>query len=75
MESNILDLRAERCPMALLLAKRYANALKPGESARILVTEPQSMRDITQYLQGADYLCQCDTQSECFSLQVTKELR
>ncbi|TKF20480.1 sulfurtransferase TusA family protein [Vibrio genomosp. F6] len=50
MEPNILDLREERCPMALLLAKRRAILLQEGESLSIQISDTSSMQDIVSFL-------------------------
>lgn len=50
MTANILDLRSERCPMALLLAKRRSKILNCGESLTIYVSDQASMSDILRYL-------------------------
>lgn len=46
----MLNLTAERCPMALLLAKRAANDLEPGEQMVILITDTGARQDIPRYL-------------------------
>ena len=55
MESMLLDLREQRCPMALLLAKRHAAEVFQGETQRyhqlvIQVVDNSSKRDIVNYL-------------------------
>ncbi|MGF1688263.1 sulfurtransferase TusA family protein [Photobacterium japonica] len=46
----MLDLTAERCPMALLLAKRATHALKKGEKMEIHMTDAGARQDIPRYL-------------------------
>ncbi|MDW6017784.1 sulfurtransferase TusA family protein [Vibrio plantisponsor] len=73
MEPNILDLRQQRCPMALLLAKRHTAQLEAGDSVTILISDSSSFKDIESYLLKQDYLCQsvkCDGYN---SLIVVKE--
>lgn len=50
MKQNILDLREERCPMALLLAKRRTVSLKEGEYLTIQISDISSMQDIISFL-------------------------
>ncbi|EPM7841265.1 sulfurtransferase TusA family protein [Vibrio fluvialis] len=73
MEPNILDLRQQRCPMALLLAKRHTAQLQDGESVTILISDPSSKRDIESYLLRQQFVCQSQTFTEHFSLHVIKE--
>ncbi|ELO1772923.1 sulfurtransferase TusA family protein [Vibrio fluvialis] len=73
MEPNILDLRQQRCPMALLLAKRHTAQLQDGESVTILLSDPSSKRDIESYLLRQQFVCQSQMFTEHFSLHVIKE--
>ncbi|MCG6269935.1 sulfurtransferase TusA family protein [Vibrio furnissii] len=73
MEPNILDLRQQRCPMALLLAKRHTERLQNGESMTILIVDPSAMRDIESYLLRKQFAFQCKTFNDHFSLHVLKE--
>ncbi len=73
MELNILDLRQQRCPMALLLAKRHTAQLKNGESTTILVCDPGSRHDIQSFLLRQQFACQCQSHAAYFSLHVIKE--
>ncbi|KLV06730.1 sulfurtransferase TusA family protein [Photobacterium ganghwense] len=50
MERALLNLTAERCPMALLLAKRAVQNLHSGESMEIHVTDTGARQDIPRYL-------------------------
>ncbi|WP_117235174.1 sulfurtransferase TusA family protein [Vibrio maerlii] len=51
MKANILDLRRERCPMALLLAKRESKSLKTGSKLSIYVQDAASLQDMLRYFQ------------------------
>ncbi|QXO18066.1 MULTISPECIES: sulfurtransferase TusA family protein [Vibrio] len=73
MEPNILDLRQQRCPMALLLAKRHTVQLDAGESTTILLSDPNSKRDIEAYLLRQPFTCQSDYADGYFSLYIVKE--
>lgn len=73
MEPNILDLRQERCPMALLLAKRHTKGLNIGEQIQILVSDSSSMNDITCFLQKHLFQINCEQMDGYYSVQVTKE--
>lgn len=55
MEPQLLDLREERCPRALLLAKRHVMTLSQDEVAKIYVIEHGSLKDIERYLQSSGY--------------------
>ncbi|PMH93219.1 oxidoreductase, partial [Vibrio splendidus] len=55
MTPNILDLRQERCPMALLLAKRHSVKLEVGQSLSIYVSDNSSMKDIVTFLSKQAY--------------------
>ncbi|MGD8108870.1 sulfurtransferase TusA family protein [Vibrio sp. TRT 21S02] len=72
MKPNILDLREERCPMALLLAKRHTKLLALGEVMQIWVVETHSMKDIKRYLRKYGYTVACEAQDDYYCLQVTK---
>ncbi|OAN18736.1 sirA-like family protein [Photobacterium jeanii] len=55
METQLLNLMTERCPMALLLAKRAANALSLGEKLEIHVADSAARQDIPRYLMTHGY--------------------
>ena len=55
MTPNILDLRQERCLMALLLAKRHSVKLEVGQSLSIYVSDNSSMKDIVTFLSKQAY--------------------
>ena len=74
MEPNILDLRQERCPMALLLAKRHTKGLNPGDKVQILISDSSSMNDITRFLKKHLFQLNCEQMNGYYSMQVTKEL-
>ncbi|WP_261601916.1 sulfurtransferase TusA family protein [Photobacterium sp. TY1-4] len=50
MEIPSLDLTAERCPMALLLAKRATKALRYGQRMKIHLSDTGARQDIPRYL-------------------------
>lgn len=75
MEPNILDLRQERCPMALLLAKRHAADVFQGETPQyhqlvIKVVDKSSKHDIVKYLRHQGYTVDCQASPEHFTLTV-----
>ncbi len=75
MESMLLDLRDQRCPMALLLAKRHAAEVFQGETSQfqqlvIQVVDKSSKQDIVKYLQNQGYTVDCQSTSEHFILTV-----
>jgi len=73
MELNILDLRQQRCPMTLLLAKRHTAQLVTGESVTILISEQSSLKDIESYLRNHNYSCSNSLNEGYYSLKVVKE--
>ncbi|MCG7516695.1 sulfurtransferase TusA family protein [Vibrio sp. MMH1-50] len=75
MESILLDLRKERCPMALLLAKRHAAEVFPEETQQdyqlvIQVVDKSSKHDIVKYLRNQGYTVDCQASPEHFTLTV-----
>ncbi|WP_036801012.1 MULTISPECIES: sulfurtransferase TusA family protein [Photobacterium] len=50
METLSLDLTAERCPMALLLAKRATRELHCGQRLEIYISDAGARQDIPRYL-------------------------
>lgn len=67
-----LDLRQQRCPMALLLAKRHVKALEENATLTILVVDISSKLDIMRFLR--QHGCQVDSidVGKHYSLNVTK---
>jgi len=72
MEPNILDLRQERCPMALLLAKRHTKNLAAGEQTLILVSDSSSYIDITHYLHQRVFKLICEEKDGYYRMQVSR---
>ncbi|AUV85450.1 sulfurtransferase TusA family protein [Vibrio campbellii] len=75
MESMLLDLREQRCPMALLLAKRHAADVFQGETPQyhqlvIKVVDKSSKHDIVKYLRHQGYTVDCQASPEHFTLTV-----
>ncbi|MCG9676024.1 sulfurtransferase TusA family protein [Vibrio chagasii] len=73
MTPNILDLRQERCPMALLLAKRHSVKLEVGQSLSIYVSDSSSMKDIVTFLSKQAYVVMTEACSNYHHLLVTKK--
>ncbi len=73
MTSNSLDLRHERCPMALLLAKRYSAELADGSQLVIKVSDQSSLQDIVKYLRSNEFTVECLTQEGYSTLKVSKK--
>lgn len=73
MEPNILDLRQQRCPMALLLAKRHTAQLEVGDSVSILISDSGSLKDIQGYLLKQNYSCNNTDNDGYYLLEVVKE--
>ena len=67
-----LDLREQRCPMALLLTKRHVLALALGEKCTILVQEASAKSDIVRFLSQHSFHVDCVELYNYYSLYVTK---
>lgn len=72
MEVTVLDLRTERCPMALLLAKRHAMALLPEQQSQILISDLSSLSDIENFLHRQAFDVRRQEKGRYYCLQVTK---
>ncbi|MDF2155501.1 sulfurtransferase TusA family protein [Vibrio sp. CAU 1672] len=71
----LVDLRMQRCPMALLLAKRHLAKAFKGKVQHyhelvIQVTDSSSKQDIVKYLHSQGYVVHCESQVDYFSLTV-----
>ncbi|ROV61993.1 sulfurtransferase TusA family protein [Vibrio ponticus] len=67
-----LDLRDQRCPMSLLLAKRRAVELEQGDTLTILIADPSSKSDIISFLQRNSFEVESTQNSNYYSLNVTR---
>ncbi|MBA5762029.1 sulfurtransferase TusA family protein [Vibrio sp. 404] len=67
-----LDLRDQRCPLSLLLAKRHTMALGEGEQIIILVADPSSKSDIIRFLSQHAFDVKCAELGSFYSLNVTR---
>jgi TusA-related sulfurtransferase len=68
-----LDLREERCPLALLLAKRNIAKLTIGERLDILVTDSSSMGDIISYIERQPHTMKLDNLENWYCITVIME--
>ncbi|WP_428771809.1 sulfurtransferase TusA family protein [Vibrio sp.] len=73
MEPYIVDLRAQRCPMALLLAKRHASEMTVGQSLTMLIQDISSANDIELYLSRHGFEVKRQANAGHLSIAVTKE--
>lgn len=75
MEIQSLNLTSERCPMALLLAKRASKDLSVGQILQIHISDPGGRQDIPRYLlnHGFNVEIQADSYQELV-ITVTKRL-
>ncbi|MGO1191906.1 sulfurtransferase TusA family protein [Vibrio casei] len=73
MKATPLDLRSQRCPMALLLAKRQCAQLSNQETLTILSTDKASINDMVRYFNQSPFSVEVLIQSECSTLLVTKK--
>ncbi|MCF8780868.1 sulfurtransferase TusA family protein [Vibrio sp. IRLE0018] len=71
MERKRLDLRQQRCPMSLLLAKRHSAELSEGSQLVIQVSDQGSMRDIVRYLQSRSFIVETKMEQDCYLLHIT----
>ncbi|NOH72133.1 sulfurtransferase TusA family protein [Vibrio pectenicida] len=72
MKQNILDLRQERCPMALLLVKRHTKEMGAGQKAIIYVSGHDSLSDIKRFLLKQSFKWICEELDGYFRVQVIK---
>ena len=50
MEANqTLDARGLNCPLPILRTKKTLNAMKPGETLKVVATDPGSLKDMTAF--------------------------
>ncbi|KJG15576.1 sulfurtransferase TusA family protein [Photobacterium angustum] len=56
MEIISLDLMAERCPLALLLAKRACATLSPNQGLEIRISDSGARGDIPRFLHNNGYV-------------------
>jgi len=73
MKPNILDLRQERCPMALLLAKRHTARLEVGQSLSIYMTDQSSMQDTMNFLKRQAFVVESEANSDYHHIKVLKK--
>ena len=71
MERKQLDLRQQRCPMSLLLAKRHSAELSEGSQLVILVSEQSAMRDIVNYFRTRSCIVESQKEQDGYLLCIT----
>lgn len=52
---QILDASGLQCPMPLLKTKLCLNGMSPGQSLRVIATDPGSARDIPAFLRLSNH--------------------
>ncbi|WP_194091240.1 sulfurtransferase TusA family protein [Vibrio hibernica] len=72
MNAEYLDLRLQRCPMALLLAKRAAMQLAIDQSLTILSHDLVSIRDMAGFFSQPPFTVKLNTDANVTTLYVTK---
>ena len=72
MEQNVLELRDERCPMALLLVKRHVKDIDIGQKAAIYVADHQSFSDIKHFLLKQSFHVFCEESNGYYRVQPIK---
>ncbi|EOD80262.1 hypothetical protein D515_00835 [Grimontia indica] len=72
MEIQSLDLREQRCPMALLLAKRACASLKQGQQIALYITDSGALKDIPRYLEKSGFEFECQPVQGATVINVTK---
>lgn len=71
MKPKIVDLRAQRCPMTLLLAKRHAVTLQCNQTMILYISDLSSKNDIEKFLSCKGFhVCISEIDGD-FSMQVT----
>lgn len=73
MKVECLDLRSQRCPMALLLAKRKSAELLNQQSLTILSNDTASIDDMIRYFNQASYSVTVQQHNGECTLLVTKK--
>lgn len=73
MKRECLDLRSQRCPLALLLAKRSGAELLNHQSLAILSNDNASINDIVRYFNQAPYSVDVQYHDGECTLLVTKK--
>ncbi|PSV46946.1 sulfurtransferase TusA family protein [Photobacterium indicum] len=66
MDIQTLNLASERCPLALLLAKRASKSLRSNQSIEIIISDAGARQDISRYLlnNGFNVKVQADSPQE-----------
>lgn len=66
MDIQTLNLASERCPLALLLAKRASKNLRSNQSIEMIISDVGARQDISRYLRnnGFNVKVQADTPQE-----------
>ncbi|AMG29963.1 sulfurtransferase TusA family protein [Grimontia hollisae] len=72
MEIQSLDLREQRCPMALLLAKRACGSLKQGQQIALYIADSGALKDIPRYLEKHGFVFESQSVQGATVLNVTK---
>lgn len=72
MELDSLDLTQQRCPMALLLAKRHCHQLQLKQTTRIYTQNQASTLDIISYLMQNSFTIEISSLSDCYQLIISK---
>jgi len=72
VNSYILDLRKEGCPMALLKAKRASQQMKQN-SLEIYIADKSSMQDMVRYFAKQGFNVQSRNSQQYYTVTITKE--
>ena len=73
MEIQSLDLREQRCPMALLMAKRACSSLKQGQRIALYITDRGALKDIPRYLEKNGFKFERQPVQGATVIHVTKQ--
>lgn len=71
MKPDVLDLREEGCPMALLLAKRASKVMTQGELL-IHIRDLSSMKDMVRYFDSHGFSVQVEDSEQDYILTINK---
>lgn len=69
----VIDARGLVCPMPLVRLRQALMVLEPGERARLLATDPQSVEDVREFCAaGGHALVESRREERLFSFVVAK---
>lgn len=74
MSTHELDTSGLKCPLPVLKAKKALRALDPGETMRVVSTDPSALNDFPAYCETAGHaLLEARTEGERFIFLIEKD--